>query len=184
MTLEGYSNRAIGMELGVPRRTLDRWIQELRRQWSARAKGTAAEMFSLTVARLESVFREAIEACCCSKADKQVRLKPAAEGSSKTSGSIRTKSQSGQAALLGKAMQAALAICKVEERHLEYRREKVDYDDAKLADLLEEIENLTEEEGKEIMAMYRAKHPEWRSHRDKDGQPVEKQSPSTPSSGS
>jgi hypothetical protein len=42
----------------------------------------------------------------------------------------------------------------------------------------------TDEEDKEIIAMYRVKHPEWRSHGDKNGQPVEKQPPSTPSSGS
>jgi hypothetical protein len=134
-------------------------------------------MFSLTVARLESAYHEAIDAWRRSNADKQVRLKQAAEGDANASGSIRTNSRSGQAALLGKAMQAALAICKVEERHREYRRDKVDYDDAKLADLLEEIESLTDEEDEQLVAMYRVKHPECRSRRDKGGQAVEKQSP-------
>jgi DNA-directed RNA polymerase specialized sigma24 family protein len=45
MTLEGYSNRTIAQELGVPRRTVDRWILELRQEWSARANRGAQRCF-------------------------------------------------------------------------------------------------------------------------------------------
>ncbi len=33
LALEGYTNRAISRKTGVPRRTVDRWLQEQRQEW-------------------------------------------------------------------------------------------------------------------------------------------------------
>ena len=128
LALEGYTNRAISRKTGVPRRTVDRWLQEQRQEWMAKASEGPAEMFSVTVARLESAYREAMDAWRRSLADKQVRLEeivPAdgdhSEAKQKTS--IRTESQSGQAALLGKAVQAAMAICAFKGKYLDAQRE-------------------------------------------------------------
>lgn len=121
LALEGNSSQAIAAQIGVPRRTIDRWLQERRREWNARAAESAAEMFAVTLARLESAYREAMQAWRRSQADKQIRIVADAEtnggdGDPKAS-SIRTETRSGQAALLGKAIHAALAICKLKGQY-------------------------------------------------------------------
>ena len=74
LSLEGHSSRAIGRKLGVPRRTVDRWLRQLRQQWAESAAENAAERFAVAMARLESVYREAMEAWRRSLADKQVTV--------------------------------------------------------------------------------------------------------------
>jgi CRP-like cAMP-binding protein len=44
---------AIGKRLGVPRRTVTRWMQELRQEWTARAAEGAALLVPVKVARPE-----------------------------------------------------------------------------------------------------------------------------------
>jgi hypothetical protein len=120
LSLEGHSSRAIGRRLGVPRRTVDRWLRQLRQQWADNAAKNAAELFAIAMARLESVYREAMEAWRRSLADKQVTVEtPGHDGTAKAKNSLRTTTQSGQAALLGKAIQAAREIYRFNARHLE-----------------------------------------------------------------
>ena len=57
---------------GRPRRTVDRWLQELREQWAAARRKDAAQLVPVTLARLELAYREAMEAWRCSLADKEV----------------------------------------------------------------------------------------------------------------
>jgi transcriptional regulator with XRE-family HTH domain len=162
LALEGYTNRAISRKTGVPRRTVDRWLQEQRQEWIAKASESSADVFSVTVARLESAYREAMDAWRRSLADKQVRLEevaPAAgdQGEAKTKTSIRTESQSGQAALLGKAVQAAMAICEFKGKHLDAQRE-LRYQDPQrdVIDLAENLENLSNEELDNLKALLQA----------------------------
>ena len=63
LALEGQSNRAIAFETRLPRRCVDRWLQEQRRVWAAKASETTAEVFAVALARLESTYREAMHAC-------------------------------------------------------------------------------------------------------------------------
>ena len=62
LSLEGHSNRAIGRKLGVPRRTVDRWLREQRQEWSENAPKNSVELYAVAMARLEAVYREAMEA--------------------------------------------------------------------------------------------------------------------------
>ncbi len=120
LSLEGNSARAIGRKLGVPRRTVDRWLRQQRQQWAENAAESGAELFAVAMARLVSVYREAMEAWRRSLADKQVTVEtPGDDGGAKAKGSLRKTTQSGQAALLGKAIHAAKEICKFHAQHLE-----------------------------------------------------------------
>ena len=81
LALEGFSGRAIGRRLGVPGRTVDRWLQELRQEWARRAEEDAAQLVPVTLARLELAYREAMEAWRRSLGDKETTsetLRPAA----------------------------------------------------------------------------------------------------------
>ena len=72
------------------------------------------------MARLESVYREAMEAWRRSLADKQVTVETlGSDGAAKAKGSLRKTTQSGQAALLGKAIHAAKDISKFQAQHLD-----------------------------------------------------------------
>ncbi len=44
LALAGHSGRVIGKRLGLPRRTIARWLQELRQQWAAGAAEDAAQL--------------------------------------------------------------------------------------------------------------------------------------------
>ena len=43
LALEGHSNRAIGRKLGIPRRTVDRWLREQRQEWDKTAEENAVK---------------------------------------------------------------------------------------------------------------------------------------------
>ena len=115
LAMEGHSGRAIGRQLGVPRRTVDRWLGELRQQWSEKVAESPEGLGGILTARLEAVYREAMQAWRRSLADKQVTLEsPGDDDDAQPKRTRRTTTQSGQAALLGKAMQAAKEISKVQ----------------------------------------------------------------------
>ena len=120
LSLEGHSSRAIARKLGVPRRTIDRWLRQQRQQWAESAAENAAELFAVAMARLESVYREAMEAWRRSLADKQVTVETlGSDDAAKPKSTLRKTTQSGQAALLGKAIHAAEEISKFNAKHLE-----------------------------------------------------------------
>ena len=99
LALEGESNRAIARTLGVPRQTVDRCRRKQRRLRAEAAAQKAAEAVPAAVALLEAVYRQAIRS-------------PAYK-----------ETQAGKAAMLGKAIQAATEICKLQAKHLETLRE-------------------------------------------------------------
>ena len=74
LAMEGHSGRAIGRQLGIPCRTVDRWLGELRQQWAEKAAESSEGLGGLLTARLEAVYREAMQAWRRSLADKQVTL--------------------------------------------------------------------------------------------------------------
>ena len=118
LAMEGHSGRAIGRQLGIPCRTVDRWLGELRKQWAEKAAESSEGLGALLTARLEAVYREAMQAWRRSLADKQVTVESPSDDDAQPKRSRRTTTQSGQAALLGKAMQAAKEISKVQTQRL------------------------------------------------------------------
>ncbi len=57
LALEGHSGRAVADQTGLPKRTVNHWLRELRREWSAEAAEGAAELFADAVARLKAIYR-------------------------------------------------------------------------------------------------------------------------------
>jgi hypothetical protein len=72
--LEGQSGRSIARRLDLPVRTVNYWLKELRRQWLAAANQTSAEMMSVELARLNGIYREAMEAWRKSEGEVQAWL--------------------------------------------------------------------------------------------------------------
>ena len=116
LALEGHTGQAIARQVGLPKRTVNHWLRELRQEWTAKAAEGAGEMFAVELARLDSIYREAMEAWRKSQTDIQVRLVEqieAAGGEPRKRRSVRTQSQRGNAALLTRAMAAVMASCRL-----------------------------------------------------------------------
>ena len=111
LALAGHSGREIGKRLRVPRRTVARWLQELRQQWAANAAEDAAQLVPVTLAQLELAYREAMEAWRRSLADKEVTTEtPGDDGRATPRTAVRKATQAGQATMLGKVIHAAKEI--------------------------------------------------------------------------
>jgi hypothetical protein len=122
LSLEGHSSRAISRKTAVPRQTVDRWLRQQRQEWVADAEETAGELFAIARARLEAVYREAMEAWHRCLADKEAMVKAAGTDGDDQPHSVRRTSQSGQASLLGRAIHAAAEIAKFHAKHVEAAR--------------------------------------------------------------
>jgi hypothetical protein len=123
LALEGYSNQAIGKKLHVPRQTVDRWLREQRQEWAETGKEKAADLLQVTVARLESAYRQAMDGWRRSLAEKQTFVDQSGSDENAVAGRLlRKETQSGKAALLGKAIQAAKEICAFKLKHFEVVR--------------------------------------------------------------
>ncbi len=112
MALEGHASQAIADKLGMPKRTVNYWLQEARREWTARAALSAAEMFAADLARLDAIYREAMQAWRNSQSEIDVRLvqrSEAGDGESVTKRSVRSQPQRGNAAYLTRATAAVMA---------------------------------------------------------------------------
>ena len=119
LALEGHTGQAIAHEVGLPKRTVNHWLQELRQEWISKAADGAAEMLAVGLARLDAVYREAMEAWHDSQREVQVRLVEESEllgdkGCSKSKkSSLRTRLQGRNAAYLARATAAARATCQL-----------------------------------------------------------------------
>ncbi len=112
LALEGHSSQAIADKLGMPKRTVNYWLQEARQEWIARAALSAAEMFAADLARLDAIYREAMQAWRNSQSEIGVRLvqhSQTGDGKSITKRSLRTQPQRGNAAYLTRATAAVMA---------------------------------------------------------------------------
>ena len=122
MALEGRTYGEIAKILGLPKTTVYRWLQELKRDRQAKA-ADRAEMAVEAIARYEAIYFEAMEAWRRSKTlDKSVRcvedtvpnMATGARASQKTL--TRTEDRTGEVAFLAQARGAVDAICKVMAR--------------------------------------------------------------------
>ncbi len=112
LALEGHSSQAIAEKLGMPKRTVNHWLQEARQEWIAKAAQGSAELFATDLARIDTLFREAMQAWRKSQTDTEVRIiehTESADGKATTKTSTRTQTQCGTAAYLTRAMAAAMA---------------------------------------------------------------------------
>ena len=119
LALEGHSSQAIADKLGMPKRTVNYWLQEARREWIARAALSAAEMFAADLARLDTIYREAMQAWRRSQSEIEVRTvqhTQSADGNAITKKSIRTQPQRGNAAFLTRATAAVMASWRLKGR--------------------------------------------------------------------
>jgi hypothetical protein len=99
-------------KLGVPKRTVNYWLHEARQEWIARAALSAAEMFAADLARLDAIYREAMQAWRRSQSEIEVRVVQHGQGDdgrSVTKRSIRNQPQRGNAAFLTRATAAVMA---------------------------------------------------------------------------
>ena len=118
LALDGHSGQAIAAKVGLPKRTVNHWLHELRQEWIARAAEGGGEMFAFALARLDAIYREAMEAWRDSQGEMEVRLvedTQVADGSraAKQRRSVRTQPQRRNAALLSKATAAVMATCRL-----------------------------------------------------------------------
>ncbi len=157
LSLEGHSNRMIARKRGVPRRTVDRWLRQQRQQWAENAAENAAELFAVAMTRLESVYREAMEAWRRSLADQQATVETlGSDGAAKPKGTLRKTTQSGQAALLGKAIHAAAEISKFNAKHLDATRQIQATERCRARQaLIDDLRGLPEEVFREIEELLR-----------------------------
>lgn len=119
LALEGHTGQAIGCKLGLPKRTVNHWLREVRKEWTAKAAECAGEMFSLELARLESIYREAMQAWRDSQSETEARFTEEIEVAGqepKKKISVRSQRQRGNAALLARATAAVLASCRLKGR--------------------------------------------------------------------
>jgi hypothetical protein len=148
LALAGHSGREIGKRLGVPRRTVARWLQELRQEWAASAAEDAAQLVPVTLARLELAYREATEAWHRSLADKEMTTEtPGDDGGASPRTCVRRATQSGQAAMLGKVIHAAKEVYTFKQNHLHARRQAEAAESNRVCrELAEELRSLDDSE--------------------------------------
>ena len=120
---QGQSGQTIADRVGVPKRTVNHWLHELRQEWIAETAGDAAEMFAMTQARLTAVYSEAMEEWHDSKGKIEVVVVEETQAAEESGGalrkrSVRTQPQRQNPALLGQAIAAAKAIFDLKVRGL------------------------------------------------------------------
>jgi hypothetical protein len=119
LALEGHSGQAIARKVKLPKRTVNHWLQKLRQEWAAKAAEGAGELYAFELARLDSIYREAMQAWRESQTDMKVRLTEhvvVAGKEPRKKKTVRTQPQRANAALLTKAMAAVMASTRLKGR--------------------------------------------------------------------
>ena len=116
LALEGHSGQAIAQRLGLPKRTVNHWLHGLREEWIAKAREDGAAVIGVSLARLDAIYREAMEEWHDSRKDLEVRLVEdiqVADDShpAKQKRSVRTQAQGRNTACLARAIDAVKAAC-------------------------------------------------------------------------
>jgi hypothetical protein len=136
MALEGRSGQEIARQVGWPQRTINQWLQELRQEWTAKAAEGAGPLLGIAQARLDAVYREAMEAWRESQKDVQVRVLEESSATGKSGCSERKKSvwrtvpQRRNASLLTAAIAAVKTACLVKGRAAQTRTQFAGLDPA------------------------------------------------------
>jgi len=118
---EGLSSREIAQRLALSKATVDRWLRRIRQESAARQTLDPAEVLRQKIARYQAISDKLFEAWRLSQAEKQVRLiektGPAGDPqAAKEKRSVRSETQTGNAAYLAKAMDAENRIEALQQR--------------------------------------------------------------------
>ncbi len=119
LALEGHSGQAIARKLKLPKRTVNHWLEKLRQEWAAKAAEGTGELYAFELARLDSIYREAMQVWRNSQTDMKVRLTEhvaVAGKEPRKKKTVRTQPQRANAALLTKAMAAVMASTRLKGR--------------------------------------------------------------------
>ena len=110
---QGFSYAEIAKRFAVSKSTIANWLRELGRAHAAGNPESTVKWIAEITDRYEKIYREAIGAWHRSQAEKQVRMveeSGGGNGGTKKRKSIRSEGRTGDAAYLGKAMDALKAI--------------------------------------------------------------------------
>ena len=118
---EGLRSREIAEKLALTKSTAARWLRAVQQGSATKKPLDPAELIAKKIARYKRMHRRLIQAWRDSQTDKQVRLvedtsTAGDNGGSKKKKSIRTETQTGNAAFLAKAMDAQRRIDDLEDR--------------------------------------------------------------------
>jgi len=110
LAMDGHSGESIARRFELPGRTVTNWLKEARRQWLAGAAQSCEELMAIEWARLNGLYREALEACRKAQADVDAWVdaeRKAAGGQGKRKRrKFRTPPPRRNDALLGRALAA------------------------------------------------------------------------------
>jgi hypothetical protein len=117
LLLKGHTTRAIAKRVGVPKTTILRWLEEVRRRCAKGAVANAAEIIDTTADRYHAIYRKALKGWDRSLADKTVRTveetEMAADGTWKKKTTTRFEPRDGNAAFLAQARATTDSIRKL-----------------------------------------------------------------------
>jgi transposase len=172
---EGLGAWKIAEELKLPVRSVTRWLREIRDKSHEQEPPDPAKRIAGKIKRYRSIYRKLIAAWRRSEGDKQVRViektgptdEPAA---AKKKRSLRTETQTGNAAYLAKALDVQRRIDQLEDRLAALHdsgAESPNGDRSPLADLTDEdlerftnddLDTLTDDELDTVSARLRTKY--------------------------
>jgi transposase len=172
---EGLSSHQIATKLGRSPSTIARWQREMRDKSYSQEPPDPTERIARKIKRYRSIYRKLIAAWRRSQGDKEVRLvedtAPAGEpAAGKKKRSLRTETQTGNAAYLAKALDVQRRIDQLEDRLAglhDTETETCGDGRSPLADLTDEdlerftnddLDTLTDDELDTVSARLRAKY--------------------------
>ncbi len=114
LSLEGHTSREVAEKVGVPKTTMLRWRNSLRRECASRSVKETLEMIEKLNERYDTIYRKALEGLDRSQADEEIRTVTDCPGDdSKNKRSLRTKTRAGNPAWLTRAQAALDATAKL-----------------------------------------------------------------------
>ncbi len=114
LSLEGHTSREVAEKVGIPKTTVLRWRNSLRRDCASRSVKETMEMIDKLNERYDTIYRKALEGLDRSQPDEEIRtVTDCAGDDSKKKRSVRTKTQAGNPAWLTRAQAALDATAKL-----------------------------------------------------------------------
>ncbi len=114
LSLEGRTSREVAEKVGIPKTTVLRWRNSLRRECASRSVKETMEMIDKLNERYDTIYRKALEGLDRSQADEEIRTVTNCAGDdSKNKRSLRTKTRAGNPAWLTRAQAALDATAKL-----------------------------------------------------------------------
>jgi hypothetical protein len=109
LALEGQTGKAIALRFDLPTRTVNHWLHEVRSQWLAAATQRGVDSMAAGLARLNGIYREAMEAWRRAQAEIQPLAKTKRQATGGDGAATKKASRRRQAsdALLGRAISVA-----------------------------------------------------------------------------